>query len=349
MYIIDKSNIANYRFAVAKETFLQEYNEYELCEDLKNSNCMKMKKDGEGVIVSIFSKPKIKIDKNEKILVFYDDKHYSKEAAKEKENNVEIIELSSGYMRKYDEMFEKAIKHPKEYLKSVERRQEQKAISYEDILIGENNIKNHERMLYKYYAKDTIIEKKYGVIDGNISFVDPNMFNDPFDVNCFFANDSDMSKLFRILCVTFSYREILMWSYYGSNHEGYCLEYKEQDVLDIILKLDFDGLCIVGDVEYKDKRPKQKSKLNSISITELNFYVQAAFTKYTEWNHEKEYRYVLLSDSFEGKEPYIEKNITIQKVIAGCRNNDCDVKDSNGNIKSHIKLSKDSQNYKLQG
>ena len=90
-------------------------------------------------------------------------------------------------------------------------------------------------------------------------------FNDPFDVNCYFANNKDMSKLFRIFCVAPSPKEILMWSYYGTEHKGYCMEYKEQDILNSIKDMERDGLCIIGNVDYKDSRAKQKSKLNAIS------------------------------------------------------------------------------------
>ena len=65
---------------------------------------------------------------------------------------------------------------------------------------------------------------------------------------------------------------------------------------------------------------KQKSKLNAISLTELKFYVEAAFTKFSEWSHEKEYRYVILSDSFsEENDKYLTRNIPINRVFCGCR------------------------------
>ena len=347
MYVIDKKDIENYRYAIAKECFLQQYKEYILLEDIEKSNCMRMIKSNENgeCIVSIFSTPTKQIDKNEVVYSFYDRNHYKKAVEKKKRANIHIMELSDTYLQEYKKMFEMAVKFPKKYIKN---KMENTRILYKNILLDKEDIKNHNRSFYKYYSQQTIEEKKYGVIDGKISFVDPNMFNDPFDVNCFFANNADMSKLFRILCVAPSPKEILMWSYYGSDHKGYCLEYKEQDILNIIMNLEIDGLCIMGEVDYNNNRPKQKSKLNSISITELNFYVQAAFTKFIEWNHEKEYRYVILSDSFsEEYDKYLVYDIPIKTVFNGCRGTGAIITNSVGNTIQPHKVSKHNNKYEL--
>lgn len=73
-----------------------------------------------------------------------------------------------------------------------------------------------------------------------------------------------------------------------------------------------DGICIIGNVDYRDSRPKQESKLNSICITELKFYVKACFLKFTEWSHEKEFRFVILSNAFESpnESPVNETSVT---------------------------------------
>lgn len=351
MYIIDKNDIENYRYAIAKECFLQQYKkEYTLLEDIQKSNCMRMRKHNTKeqciVIVSIFSMPTTdKIEENEVVYCFYDRQHYSKAADKIKKDNIYILELSNIYMQEYKKMFEWAIKYPEEYMK---KREDNTKIFYNNILLSKDDIKNHNRNFYKYYSQQTIEGKEHGVIDGKISFVDPNRFNDPFDVNCSFANNDDMRKLFRILCVTLSPKEILMWSYYASDHKGYCLEYKEQDILDIIFNLEIKGLCIIGEVEYRDNRPKQKSRLNSISITELNFYVQAAFTKFTEWNHEKEYRYVLLSDSFIEQDEYLTCEIPITKIFNGCMGKGIPIANSAGKSLKVQKLSKHNKRYELK-
>ena len=346
MYIIDKDEIENYRYAIAKDCFLRVYPQYIFIQDIEKSNCMVMVKDNCECIVSLFSKPKTSMKKIKKIYSFYDKQHYKRGLEKGSSENIHIIELSDEYIHEYNTLFALAIKKPKEYM---EKRNENSRIFCENILLSGDEIRRYNRNFYKYYAQSTIEEKKYGVIDGNISFVDPSTFNDPFDVNCYFANNKDMSKLFRIFCVAPSPKEILMWSYYGTEHKGYCMEYKEQDILNSIKDMERDGLCIIGNVDYKDSRAKQKSKLNAISLTELKFYVEAAFTKFSEWSHEKEYRYVILSDSFsEENDKYLTRNIPINRVFCGCRGAGTTVINSAGETMHTERVTKHKRIFELE-
>lgn len=347
MYIIDKDNIENYRYAIAKECFLRVYSEYNFIEDIEKTNCMIMKRKNANseCIVSLFSKPLCNIKKYKRVYSFYDRNHYRKAVEKTVGTNIQVMEMSETYISEYNRAFEMAIKYPKEYMKD---KMEGKGILYKNILLDEKEIEKRNRSWYKYYAQSTIEEQKYGIIDGNISFVDPNTFNDPFDVNCYFANYNDMSNLFRIFCVAPSQKEILMWSYYGTEHKGYCFEYKEQDILRTIMSLKSDGLCIIGEVEYKDNRPNQKSKLNAISLTELKFYVQAAFTKFSEWNHEKEYRYVILSNAFsKDNDQYLTCNIPINNVFRGCKGEKSTIRNSAGKAIQIVQVKKHKNKFEI--
>lgn len=73
--------------------------------------------------------------------------------------------------------------------------------------------------------------------DGYLSFSHPKFFNDPFNCNFLLENNSDMSEKIRVLCLTYEYDNILMWSYYSQSHKGYCFEFSHQNLINKIKSL----------------------------------------------------------------------------------------------------------------
>ena len=71
--------------------------------------------------------------------------------------------------------------------------------------------------------------------------------------------------------------------------------------------------------------------------------------KFEEWNHEKEYRYVMLSDSFASdSNQYYTVTIPVYDVYCGLRGDESiPLRDSVGGQVKPIKLSKDLSEYKL--
>lgn len=144
---------------------------------------------------------------------------------------------------------------------------------------------------------------------------------------------ANMRESLHIACLSAVYDSILMWSYYGENHNGVCLEIEVDENSEYLFK-----------VEYKAERPyKQMEKLirdfcgkmfaqsdmsnvNKDPVL-LSLVAQPYVTKATEWAHEREYRLLYLEEVFEkndiekrmcndGKERYFCP-IKITKVFCG--------------------------------
>lgn len=347
MYFIFKDCIDNYRYAIAKMCFLKEYKEFKFVKDIANSNCMKISENisGKVMVVSLFSKPDGVKKEIEDIQQYYQKSQYTRLKNKKKLHK-NIHKLKDSFDNRYNQLFELAIKDSENFM-NVEVTPEY-LVLFDQVIFKDFLFEKGKETCFKYYAQDTIQSKKYGVVDGSVSFSDPNTFNDPFDVNCFFANGSDVRDLFRILCVAPTCKEILMWSYYGSDHKGYCFEYNMNDILKIICNLKKPGICIIGGVNYTDKRPNQKSKLNRISISEVKFYIQAAFSKYTDWKHEKEIRFVIISHDFlEEESPYLTCKIPIVNVYEGCNGEGRPISNSAMVSIPTVQEVKDANNYML--
>ena len=346
MYFVSKEDIEYYRYAVAKVCFLRVYSEFVLVEDISKSNCMRMKMRGseEVVTIALFKLPKEKKNNRGKLVCFYQGSAYEKVKRENESNDISILKFSREFNENYSVAFEEAIRTPEQYYENIGEY----AFMFEGILLKHTDAYGYNDKWFKYYKAATVKNNNHGIVDGKISFSDPKTFNDPFDVNCSFANDNDMSGLFRIFCVAPSPTEILLWSYYGDDHKGYCLEYNAKDILDIVLDTKIDGLCIIGNVDYKRYRPKQKSKLNSISFTEINFYIQAAFTKFEEWSHEKEYRFVMLSSSFSSaSSAYYTVQIPVQNIFCGIKGTCDPLTNSSGASIVPRQVRKDTTEYGL--
>ena len=380
MYYIYRDDIDNYRFTIGKICFLKSYSEYELINDtsLEKSNCMRVTEliPGNGgtreVVISLFSTPNAKKIKYIETVKRYYQAGRDRKATKQKESKKVNI-LSQEFDNIYNHDFKLAIENPEEYFGRLDDGYKP---LFKNILYRDNKKEyGSDRLKYKYFAQRTFKPKNEDeevkgkdrakeLLDGDISFVSPSTFNDPFDVNCFFENGVDISNMFRIFCVAPDQYEILMWSYYGEEHKGYCFEYDENDIIQAILNEKRKGICIIGDVKYSNKRPQQKSVLNKISISELKFYEKAAFTKFEEWGHEKERRYVMIFTKKKDEEtasdqalssnqdieesPYWVYKIPLLEVYEGCNGEGIVLQTSAGKTITPIKVKKDDADYLLK-
>lgn len=200
-------------------------------------------------------------------------------------------------------------------------------------------------LFYKYLQQKAVAKNKHQVNDGKLSFSHPESFNDPFDCNYVLANNLDMSGKLRVLCLTKRFDNILMWSYYSDSHRGYCFGFTNYSILEKIESLELTGLCVYGSVDYKTKRPDIKNEVEAFSFTDLKYYVDAVFIKYSEWKHEDESRFVIISNKVDGDYISIQTDISI--VYKGCSGKESPVLDSNGKILNTIKLAKDDTVYSL--
>lgn len=125
-------------------------------------------------------------------------------------------------------------------------------------------------ILYKYTGLEYIrscIEK--GIYASRLDSI-----NDPFEGKGIRYKDQ-----YRVVCLTSSPFQMLMWAYYG-NHRGCCIEF------------DVDDNIGVRPVQYiKDFLDHE-----IMSTTEV---IESLYTKGNEWNHEKEYRLVYYAPQAE--------------------------------------------------
>lgn len=315
MIVIEHNNLKKYIYAVAKLTFLETYkNEYQFCEDIPFSNLMLMKSKTEIFYVSLLETPKKNFKFNYKYIIFYQtNRNYSKENSKKLSNEFDDI---------YKKMLKKAFFSPK-FLHEYEMFN---SLFECFIFRNKENIsnikyKNNQNVLYKYYSKDICDDDKYEKKEGKIAFLPPSKMNDPFDCNCVFNDGSKADDLFKLFCTSPVKNNILMWSHYGSNHEGYCFEYSKSNIIEKILKENIDGILIIGNVKYYKKRKKYniKSKefdLNNLTEKEIKNYIDITFSKYEIWNYEKEFRFVIVS---ENNKYVYNIQVEINNVYAGCR------------------------------
>ena len=227
---------------------------------------------------------------------------------------------------------------------------------FKDIIFG--GLLNRDAMsylpskLYKYLSKNALEDKsemmKRKTMDGMVTLVSPCTFNDPFDVDCEISN-TNMQNLFRVLCVSPKYDDILMWSYYGDDHKGYCIEYDARQIVNAIKTINIPGILIIGKVKYENTRPSKKLTSKNINITFIRDYIRVSMTKYKKWEHEDEYRFVLLSNYFPVNNNYSPQvSVGIPKrVFAGCNNTNRVLYDNNNKSYIPIRLDKDSKDYKL--
>lgn len=381
MICINKNDYDFYRYAVAKVSFLRSFKMFELSENIPKSNVMFVKYNPEKNPIRLyFIRNEEIIDKEqiinkegesktelskENVLTYY----ISFKSAEHSKDFISAFNLDVGdyklFMSQFKKDFILALTDSETYI--VECKDYE--LLFDGLLIHGFD---KSEPCFKYYSRDNIEANTYGQLDGKISFCSPTTFNDPFDVNCFFANGTDIRNLFRIFCVAPSPDKILMWSYYSYNHKGYCFEYSKNDVLNAIMNVKIPGILLVGDAIYTSNRPSQKSKLNNISYTEVGFYIQAAFSKYKEWSHEDEFRFVLIlkddsclnlikknnidldgeDDEKKTKEPeytdYLNLKVNILNIFQGCEGDKTKIlKDHSNAIHSYKHLSKDPNDYKL--
>lgn len=250
------------------------------------------------------------------------------------------------------------IKIPKDKNDGIIRRELSKEFIHRIVVIGENSFsqindnsilvrefKKSEKVkldeiYYKYYSNDmkdkTVLN--HILYSGLVSFSNPELFNDPFDCDYQNTVTGEGKSKFKVLCLTPNDKNILMWSYYGNNHKGYCLGYNKDLILQELEK-HYSGICFIGNVNYKKKRPSYKVTKTLGLMDEILFYINCLFTKFEEWSHEDEYRMVIINSKEFGD--YFSINTTIMNREVGCEF-------KGAVLPRFVKLSKDSKDYLLK-
>ncbi len=133
-------------------------------------------------------------------------------------------------------------------------------------------------------------------------------------------NVINLKNKFRILCLSHEPKDILMWGYYGESGKGICCGHKPKSIVNGLDIIRGNYICIYGNVIYPstNKRPKfQRSSKNDIADDIWNYVVQCTFTKYYNWKHENEFRFLLVGPEFSSD--YVEIDSNIEEIYLGCK------------------------------
>lgn len=119
MKILLKEQVENYRYTVAKAVFLETYEEYELVEDIVDSNCMQVYEKETGVIciISIFGKPTINVYDDLHIHIYYQKKRF--EESNKTDYRFKIYQLNEVYNVLYERFIEIAFTNTKLFLSEI--------------------------------------------------------------------------------------------------------------------------------------------------------------------------------------------------------------------------------------
>lgn len=161
------------------------------------------------------------------------------------------------------------------------------------------------KKIYKYYSYNCDEEKMFApFLKNTLRYRQPDSFNDPYD--CYICEKNGMQyesirqrtmgNIF-VCSLTTSYDDILMWSHYASNHQGFVIEY-DLETLREISDRQIEDFSLV---EYSDNIIEKTTAdfLQEEKSVEKN--LQAIFHKSKCWEYEKEIRSVYYG-------PLISKN-----------------------------------------
>ncbi len=156
----------------------------------------------------------------------------------------------------------------------------------------------------------------------------------------------NLKNNFRILCLARDPHDILMWGYYGDSGKGICCGHRPKDINNGIMAK-YSNICVYGDISYPatDMRPKFHVKSVDIADDILSFIIECTFTKYHNWQHEKEFRYVLMGEDF--KSDYITIDSKTDCIYLGCKNNEVSFYKTMTMTPSPYRLKMHPQKYEL--
>ncbi len=318
-------DIESYRYAIAKSTFLKVYSDFEFVKDIERSNCMVVleKSTEKKLIISILAKPtpKNKVEKvsNEMpIIIYYRYKNLIDNYKGKHKNNTEVRLLNEKFIEMYRIDEQMAFLCPVKYQKNLP---DSHIKLFNPLYIrAEKELEQYNFSLHKYVDNYCDKHSKFGFLNGNLGFTNPAKFNDPFDCQGVINNNVFLVDKVRVLCLTKDPKNILMWSYYANNHKGTCFAYKYKDLINSISLSDYDAIVFWGPVKYSKKRPQQKYiSANRFYFTYLHIYLKNIFTKFEEWSHEQEFRFVMISAKDWTNEHVPTITVPIENIYLGCK------------------------------
>lgn len=181
--------------------------------------------------------------------------------------------------------------------------------------------------LYKYQSPfavqgisdsdETAFDRFYNHIEQKtITLSAPSVFNDPFDclyalplncsVNIMRAVKKANDCYNRVGCLAEGYDNRLMWSHYGADHQGVCIEY---DVTNLSVN---QKELLFAPVVYSRKPVlipeciiNSGVAMDPLTDTEKSLLTEGLFTKDQIWSYEKEWRIIRRKDYTHETEKHI--------------------------------------------
>lgn len=336
MNIIDINDLGKYRLAVAKYVFLITYQEYVFKMDYPFKNCMLVQLNTETIIVSLLGKPQVKNSEKYRVMIFKQKASFGS------------VKLSKSFNEEFDRLLMKALIAPALLIDEIGKSELYSRL-FNYLFVDLYSAHTLDGNVFKHYGTDFLKTDPHNRIGGNITFVHPDTFNDPFDCRCAYSS-SLIADRFRVFCSIPINDNILMWSYYSNDHKGYCFEYRRFDIVDRMISSGLDGLGIIGNVIYKRNRPKAKPSIKKrVSYSDLKFYIEATFSKFQDWKHEREYRFVIISNDFS-KNPsstrFYSLNVPVVNIYVGCKGSNKTISNGAASI-TPIQLTMSKSDYKL--
>ena len=131
-------------------------------------------------------------------------------------------------------------------------------------------------------------------------------FNNPFEFNnlC----DTNLQNNFKIMCFSQSSDHPILWSQYGDNFKGMCIEYD-------LNRYNGEVNLNCFKVQYEDK----PSMFHSASLSGLQTSRLGAemFTvKHSNWRYEKEYRWLLPDDEMIGNKLHLNRECLSSVILS---------------------------------
>lgn len=170
--------------------------------------------------------------------------------------------------------------------------------------------------------------------------------------------NNKLLKNFYVLCLSDKEDEILMWSHYGDQHKGVCLEFDEipdNELFKILYtekRPSFNFQEIASFIESYSLKTIPHNELKSLIYEKYKFF----YTKSEKWSYEREYRIFKYDFSHKNNEQRIFLNCpNITKVYLGCnflKNSDEKVNEFLSLLKAkeipYIKFKESSYTFELK-
>jgi hypothetical protein len=178
------------------------------------------------------------------------------------------------------------------------------------------------RELYKYCDKSGLNILKHKVL--KISCIDE--FNDPYEFKLAKSSNEDINnaveklydfqkKSYRVLCFSYEYNNLILWSHYSKNHTGILIKF-DTDMIDAN---ETDKLTnYLHSVDYKNDMIEIPPNFMELTPEkQIDIIDRNTFIKCSSWKYEGEYRALVKFDHMENKR-YINLNAdSILEVILG--------------------------------